>query len=253
MDKQQLYDKITNRKIKQKDFEPYDGNNGRVNKCEKLIRQGKLNRGGALLDVGGGIGDLGFAVRDLFDKTAVVDISLGNLEAALAKGNYVGLCDVDRFGLRDIFKSPKQGEIEPIDNFVLITALDFIEHIIDPENFARECFRLLKSGGEVFINTPNIEFWEHIDSLLVHGVFPHTSGDTEVYHGGHLAFYTYLDMVAIFGKAGFVGFEQFKDEEGYKQPPPFFLDIRKPKTQEQYQTECMRLGNPNLLFKCVKP
>src|SRR6202011_3022034 len=87
-------------------------------------------------------------------------------------------------------------------------------HIIDPENFARECFRVLKSGGEVFVNTPNIQYWPHIQQLIA-GKFPHTSGDKEVYHGGHLAFFTYLDLCEIFGAAGFTNFRQVKDEEGY--------------------------------------
>ena len=174
MDKKQLYDYIAARKIKSKDFEPYDGNNGRVNRCAQLIRSGDLDAGGTLVDVGGAIGDLGYAVRDLFDRTVVVDISSKNLEACRAKGNLTARCDVDRDGI-NFSESPITGctigpqrqwnwaEKDPCVD--LITALDFIEHIIDPENFAKECFRLLKSGKQVFINTPNIRFWKHIQQL----------------------------------------------------------------------------------------
>lgn len=242
MDKQKLYDQIASRKTKPKDFQPYAGDNGRVNKCVQLFRSGKLRSGGALLDVGGGIGDLGYAVRDLFSERIIQDISNTNLKAAEAKGNVVVTGDVDQVGI--------WWHLEPITT---VTALDFIEHIIDPENFARECFRVLKSSGQVFINTPNIQFWRHIDKLIFSGQFPHTSGDREVYHGGHLAFFTYADLCEIFDDAGFKNFEQVKDEEGYEQPSSMYSELRQPKTQQQYVDFCMRFGNPNLLFIAEKP
>lgn len=244
MDKSELYDKMAERKIKPKDFLPYAGDNGRVNKAASLIKSGYLRSGGTLVDVGGAIGDLGYAVKDRFDKRIIVDISWKNLEAAAAKGNVTHISDVDREGMKDIHS----GEA------TLVTALDFIEHIVDPGNFARECFRILKSEGEVFVNTPNIQYWEHVVKL-VHGRFPHTSGDCEVYHGGHLAFYTYLDLCEIFGDAGFIKFEQVNDVEGFRQPPATFNATFMPavKTQAEYVTFSMRFGSPNLLFKAVKP
>lgn len=259
MDKQKLYDEMAARKSAPKDFNTYIGDNGRVNRCAELIKQGKLKTGGNLLDVGGGIGDLGHAVRDLYGETWIVDISRKNLEAASSKGNWTGCSDIDSQGIiKTLLIEPRQtgasqGKYISESSVGLVTALDFIEHIIDPENFARECFRVLESGGEVFINTPNIEFFKHIESQLYDGIFPHTSGDKEVYHGGHLSFYNLHDMVTIFASAGFTGFEQIKDEEGYQDPPTWILDRRIPKSQAEYQSHCMRLGNPNLLFKCVKP
>lgn len=246
------------RKSAPKDFNTYIGDNGRVNRCAELIKQGKLKTGGNLLDVGGGIGDLGHAVRDLYGETWIVDISRKNLEAASSKGNWTGCSDIDSQGIiKTLLIEPRQtgasqGKYISESSVGLVTALDFIEHIIDPENFARECFRVLESGGEVFINTPNIEFWKHLESLVKFGIFPHTSGDKEVWHGGHLAFYGFYDMKEIFTAAGFSNCEQIKDDEGYSNPPEFFLNIRNPQNQLQYETQCMRLGNPNLLFKCVK-
>ncbi len=192
MDRDKLYDQMADRKFKPKDLEPYDGNNGRVNKCATLMRAGKIRTGGILLDMGGGIGDLGYAVRDLFERRYVYDISATNLRAAEAKGNDIIQGDIDKHCI-------KMADSQ----FSVVTALDFIEHIVDPENFARECYRVLKPSGEVFINTPNIRFWRHIDQLWKTGKFPHTSGDREVYHGGHLAFFTYNDLREIFEGNGF--------------------------------------------------
>lgn len=212
-----------------------------MNRALELYRTGKLKKGWSHLDVGGGIGDLGFALRreSLFEKTYTLDISETNLQAATKKGNFSLHCDIDREGI-----------IIP-ERVSAISVLDFIEHIVDPENFARECARLLLPGCEVFVNTPNIQFHRHI-SELIQGSFPHTSGDREVYHGGHLAFFTYADLCDIFRGAGFTEFVQFKDDEGYSDPPRWLVQHYHPTTQEQFVQACMRFGNPNLLFKAVR-
>lgn len=252
MDRVELYTQIADRKFKPKDMEPYDGNNGRVNKCVNLMRAGKIRTGGTILDVGGGIGDLGYAVRDLFDKRIVLDISVKNLECAHAKGNDIFLCDVDSGGFTELYDHDDALVIEN-NSIDTITALDFIEHIIDPEYFASECFRVLKPSGEVFVNTPNIRFWRHVEQLISVGTFPHTSGDREVFHGGHLAFFTYTDLRMIFESVGFVSVPQIKDEEGYETPPDWIIEKMRPKNQAEYMSVCMEFGCPNLLYKAIKP
>lgn len=243
MDRQKLYDSITQRKIKPKDFEPYAGGNGRVDKCVELFRCGKLRGGDLLLDVGGAIGDLGYAVSDLFANRITLDISREILKAAEKKGNEIMWDDVDQNGFQFL-----------TDECVsTVTALDFIEHIIDPENFARECSRVLKKFGQVFVNTPNIRFWKHIRELFLDGTFPHTSGDREVFHGGHLAFYTFKDLCMIFGQAGFGKFEMVMDEEGYVSPPDGMIEDIGPRNQSEYLQLSKELGCPNLLFIAEKP
>lgn len=244
MDRAEIYEKMAARKSAPKDFGTYVGDNGRVNRCIQLMEQGKVLRGGQLLDVGGGIGDLCYAAkqRGLFERATLIDISSKNSEAARSKGVSTVVSDVDRDGFC----------VELDVAYDLVTALDFIEHIVDPENFARECFRVLRSGGQVFINTPNIQFWRHIETLIG-GRMPHTSGDREVYHGGHLAFFTYDDLCEIFSSAGFGGFEQVHDEEGWTSPPQWVWQMAKPKSQQDFVRLSERFGNPNLLFKAVKP
>lgn len=183
-----LYNDIGDRKSKPGDLLPYTGGNGRVDRAVELIRSGDFPKMGALLDVGGAIGDLGYALRDLFSERWVFDIYEGHRSAANHKGNKFITCNIDQDGFMGMAD-------ESID---LIVALDFIEHILNPERFASECLRVLKPGGAVLINTPNIQFWRHLESLVVHGRFPHTSGDREVYHGGHVAFYGIHDMLSLF-------------------------------------------------------
>lgn len=244
MDRSELYDQIARRKSKPADLDPYVfGQNGRIDNCIRIFRANKIVPMGELLDVGGAIGDLGYHMRNDFKRRIVVDIAAQNRRACELKGNEFYTCDVD--------KQPLPVEDQSV---TVVTALDFIEHIVDPENFARECFRVLKPGGDVFINTPNIRFWPHIQQLLVDGTFPHTSGDKEVFHGGHLAFYTYKDLCNIFGRAGFGKFEMVMDSEGYRQPNfQALAGFVAPRNQEQYKQLSMELGCPNLLFICRKP
>ena len=121
MDRAELYDVMAARKDKPKDYEPYTGDNGRVNKCANIMRAGKIRTGGTLLDVGGGIGDLGYAVRDLFDVRYTLDITLKSLGPAQAKGNKVLCRDVDHQGFKGI-------EDDSVD---VVTALDAIAAAIN--------------------------------------------------------------------------------------------------------------------------
>lgn len=243
MNKNEIYDRLAERKISPKDFSGYIGDNGRVNRCVNLFQKGILRIGGSLLDVGGGTGDLCYAVKKLllFDRVYALDISKKNLNAALSKGCEIINSDVDTYGL-----------VVANESIDVVTALDFIEHILDPVYFAKECHRVLKKDGEVFINTPNIQFWRNIEQLLFGVNFPHTSGDHEVYHGGHLAFFTYNDLCDIFRSVGFHGFVQLKDEENYEQPLMKYIKMFNFSSQDDYVKRCMYMGNPNLLFRCIK-
>ena len=237
---QDLYDRLNARKAKPEDDLPYSGGNGRIDRCVQLVRQGKLPNHGTLLDVGGATGNLCYALREEFKNDRwVIDISDGPLNSARKKGaaTETACVNVDRVGL-----PVSDGQAD------LVAALDFIEHIVDPERFARECYRVLKRDGAVFINTPNIRFWGHIEQLVIRGSFPHTSGDRDVYHGGHVAFFTRHDLEEIFGNAGFKRFEQVRDSEGFRQPPRMWLDLLPVANQRELMMNVEELGNPNLLF-----
>ena len=135
-------------------------------------------------------------------------------------------------------------------SFDCVVALDFIEHIVDPGSFAAECHRVLRSGGYTFINTPNISFWRHLEELAVRGHFPHTSGDREVYHGGHLAFYNENDLVEIFRVAGFFEQDMQVHREGYGEPaPPIWHRLL---SESNLPKKDRMLSQPNLLFSVRK-
>lgn len=230
-----LYDKIADRKNEAKEIGPYAGGNGRIDRAVDLILNEDFPRSGGLLDVGGATGNLGYALREHFTWRHVLEIAEACRIPAEAKGNSFTL----QF-MSDGVTMPYKDS-----NFNLVTALDFIEHIIDPEKFASECFRVLRPDGKVLINTPNIQFWRHLNSLVVDGHFPHTSGDREAYHGGHVAFYNFQDMVKIFGEAGFTDLRMHTRGLTPDAPPPIWSSISK--------VGNIQLSYADLIFSARKP
>ena len=239
-----LYDRIAVRKGEASAIGPYCGGNGRIDRAVELIRSGVLgefHHDSVLLDVGGATGNLGYALRDMFPERYTLDISDDCRVPAVSKGNVFIRSNVDSDGL------PFGPEDEPVD---LITALDFIEHIVDPERFSRECFRCLRPGGVVLINTPNIQYWRHLHSLVVEGAFPHTSGDREVYHGGHLAFYNLQDLDELFiRRAGFIDSAMHVQGLTADPPPPIWGSL----STLPPHTKMRQLSYADLVFSCRKP
>lgn len=203
-----IYDDISARKKAEKDYRPYvPGTNGRIDRCVRFFEQGVLKENGCMVDVGGAIGDLADALREKFEFRYVVDISDIPLQAARAKNHDAVCCNVDDEGLPT-----------DTDHVQFVAMLDVIEHIMDPEKLAAECFRTLRQGGQAYVNTPNIMYWRHLEHLFANRRFPHTSGDREVFHGGHTAFFTRLDMFDIFTNAGFSC--RLLRDEMTRDPPP---------------------------------
>lgn len=235
-----LYDRIATRKNEAGSAHTYEGGNGRVDRAVDLILNEDFPRSGVLVDIGGATGNLGYALRRQFQSRYVVDIAQDCSVPAEAKGNVFYKANIDSVGLC-MFD----------DNSVdLITALDFIEHILDPGNFARECHRILKPGGRVLINTPNIQFWKHMSSLVEYGIFPHTSGDREVYHGGHVAFFTLDDMTKLFSSPPFTDLRQHLRGLTPEACPPIWEGMLK--QPKELLLRRQRLCYADLVFSCKK-
>jgi len=112
-------------------------------KREMMREAAGLPAQGILLDVGGGTGRVAAAVRDLIDDVVVTDVSFGMLERS------------PRSPLR-----PVCGGAESLPfaghTFDRVIMVDALHHVIDQAGSAAEMFRVLKPGGWLVIEEPDI-------------------------------------------------------------------------------------------------
>lgn len=98
---------------------------------------------GSLLDVGGGTGRVSIAIRDLVDEIVVADVSFGMLKEAPHPA-----------------LKPVCGGSESLpfadNSFERVIMVDALHHVIDHADSAREMFRVLKPGGLLVIEEPDI-------------------------------------------------------------------------------------------------
>ena len=167
-------------------------------RMEAVIAYG--GEGDRILDVGCGNGMLLWQFRHAFKELIGLDYSHHRLEQA--KLNLKG------WPFRPVFGSAEQmSEIEPASIDQIVTA-DVIEHIPDVYAAVEEMFRVLKPGGILIVNTPNIAFLKKRLRLLG-GRFPSTSqpnegiGDDILFDGGHLHYFTYRSLRILLERAGF--------------------------------------------------
>lgn len=103
---------------------------------------------GRLLDIGCGSGRTLKWMQDLGWRVEGVDFDPGAVQSARRRGleAHLGTLEDQEY---------------PNDCFDAITMSHLIEHIHDPSQLLRECYRVLKPGGQLVIVTPNSESWGH--------------------------------------------------------------------------------------------
>lgn len=98
---------------------------------------------GRLLDVGGGTGRVASAIKEYVDEIIIADVSFGMLAHA-PRADFQPVCGAS--------------ESLPFadDFFERVIMVDALHHVIDHAHTAREMFRVLKPGGVLVIEEPDI-------------------------------------------------------------------------------------------------
>ena len=99
---------------------------------------------GSLLDVGGGTGRITQKLTDKVSEVFLVDLSVGMLLQANDKGRISKLCS---------YSETLPFEDESFDRIIMIDAL---HHVINQEETVGELWRVLKSGGKLIIEEPDV-------------------------------------------------------------------------------------------------
>ncbi len=86
--------------------------------------------------------------------------------------------------------------------FQAIVASEIIEHLENPRHFARECFKLLDTGGRLIVSTPNLNNAASQASFIRSGNFLWFS-DLDYESQGHITPLTQWQIDKAFIEAGF--------------------------------------------------
>ncbi|MFZ6029510.1 MAG: class I SAM-dependent methyltransferase [Chloroflexota bacterium] len=109
-----------------------------------FIQRAALPTGGWLLDVGGGTGRVAYALRRQASHLVVADVAWGMLQQAAAKG---GLHVVN--GAAEVLPFPSH-------TFERAVMVDALHHVADQALAVRELWRVLKPGGRIVIEEPDV-------------------------------------------------------------------------------------------------
>ena len=110
---------------------------------ETMLVQAALPTSGRVLDTGGGTGRVANVIREHAREVVVADSSLGMLREA----------DHTQLGL-----ACSNSEALPFSNgcFERVIMVDALHHVIHQGRTAREMYRVLKPGGRIVIEEPDI-------------------------------------------------------------------------------------------------
>lgn len=115
----------------------------RFSRLEQMLKVLELPHAGTLLDAGGGTGRVAEALRPHVGSVIVADVSRGMLAQARQKDLAAASSETERLPF-------------PADAFDRVLMVDALHHVADQAATVRELFRVLKPGGRLVIEEPDI-------------------------------------------------------------------------------------------------
>jgi 2-polyprenyl-3-methyl-5-hydroxy-6-metoxy-1,4-benzoquinol methylase len=162
-----------------------------------------LDSGDKLLDVGSGSGSLIFKAKEKFNEVYGIDISPSRIDESkkIAIEKFVDVSNI-HLSVCNI----NEGIDFSDDMFDAITSIAVIEHVFNPYFVIGEIWRVLKKGGILIAQVPNIAYLRHRIYLLF-GKLPITSSPynwKEIgWDGGHLHYFTKKSFCGLLEECGF--------------------------------------------------
>ncbi|MBN2310857.1 MAG: class I SAM-dependent methyltransferase, partial [Candidatus Hydrogenedentes bacterium] len=159
----------------------------------------KYFRGGDVLEIGAGSGHV--AKTLLLSDSRINTYTLGDISTVRVEAVRRNVGDGRVNAIELDAESISESEYGKYDAVIMMA---LIEHLIDPLGAMQSISRLLKPGGFVYIDTPNVAKYTRRMRLLM-GKFPSTaakneglttfSGDpVDLHDEGHLHYFTYRSL-----------------------------------------------------------
>lgn len=166
-------------------------------------------KGGSILELGAGSGTLArsfMAAKMDFTSYTISDFSSVRVEG-MKKSLTDPRLNVVQINCEDI-------QVNELPKYDAVIMMALIEHLVDPLGAMQRVRELLKPGGFVYIDTPNMALF-HRRLKLLRGIFPSTASKNEglttydnkpvdLYDEGHLHYFTYGALSKmLLGRCGF--------------------------------------------------
>jgi 2-polyprenyl-3-methyl-5-hydroxy-6-metoxy-1,4-benzoquinol methylase len=155
---------------------------------------GLMKSGGRCLDIGVGQGNLLLMAKNKCIHRYGVDISSIRIRN-LKKKKEFHTCNLSVQSIENKTTFKK-------NFFDVITMVAVLEHVFDPNRVLQEIRRILKSGGRLYIEVPNIG-WIYPRLSLLFGHFPITSTDPG-FDGGHLHYFEIHNLTTLLQENNFI-------------------------------------------------